>query len=331
MAVLGAGGMGACHADHIDELAGAEVGWVADPDEATGRATAERVGADWLADGHEALAAADAVVVATPDRFHHELVAAAIEQRLPVLCEKPLTVELGDALALLQAEIKAGRRLVQVGFMREYHEAHVQVRDAMAPLGEVNHLRCVHRNTNKNLDGRTRTLDEMLVQSLIHDIHTVRFLSGTEITSVVTKTVERERGLRFVLLTCELSNGGLATIEFDDAAAGYEVWVEVDSEGGNVVAAQPLRASVRRSGALASTIGDDWFSPFLDAYRAEMQAWLLAAASGTSTGPTVWDGYAAQVVVEAAVRSGASGAPEPVELSAKPDLYSHPEPREIER
>ena len=323
--------MGACHADHIAELAGAEVGWVADPDEAIGRAIAERVGAEWLADGREALAVADAVVVATPDRFHHELVAAAIEQRLSVLCEKPLTVELSDAEALLRAEVEAGCRLVQVGFMREYHEAHMQVREAMAPLGEVNHLRCVHRNTNENLDGRTRTLDEMLVQSLIHDIHTVRFLSGAEITSVATKTVERERGLRFVLLTCELSNGGLATIEFDDAAAGYEVWVEVDAEGGNVVGAQPLRASVKRSGALASVIGDDWFSPFLDAYRAEMQAWLAAVASGASTGPTIWDGYAAQVVVEAAVRSGASGTPEPVELPPRPDLYSLPEPRENER
>lgn len=332
VAVLGAGGMGSCHARHIAELAGAEVGWVADPDETAGRALATAVGAEWRSDGIDAIARADAVVVATPDPFHKPFVDAALDRGLPVLCEKPLTVDVADAEALVGREVDLGRRLIQVGFMREYDEAHQQVKHALASLGAVNHLRCVHRNTN----AEARTLEEMLVQSLIHDIHSVRFLSGAEITSVGTSTVERERGLRFVLLTCRLGNGGVATIEFDDAAAGYEVWVEVDAEDGNVVASDPLRVSMRRAGIVASTIGHDWFSPFLGAYRAEMQAWLAAVATGTPTGPNAWDGYVAQVVVGAAVRSASGSShetsrPEPVDLPPRPELYLQPEHAETNR
>ena len=36
--VIGVGGMGACHARHVAELSGATLGWVADPDESSGRA-----------------------------------------------------------------------------------------------------------------------------------------------------------------------------------------------------------------------------------------------------------------------------------------------------
>jgi myo-inositol 2-dehydrogenase/D-chiro-inositol 1-dehydrogenase len=207
----------------------------------------------------------------------------------------------------------------------------MQVRSVLSSLGEVNHLRCVHRNTDQNAAGGTRTLEEMLVQSLIHDVHSVRFLSGAEIVSVATSTVMRERGLRFVVLTCELSNGGVATVEFDDAAAGYEVWVEADAEAGNVTASQPLRASVRQVGTVASTIGHDWFAPFLPAYRKEMLAWLGAVEAGTSTGPSAWDGYVAQAVVEAASRSAATSAREIVKVTPCPGLYIGDDAKEYER
>jgi myo-inositol 2-dehydrogenase / D-chiro-inositol 1-dehydrogenase len=318
VAVIGAGGMGACHARNIMESAGADVAWVADPATEVARVLAGEVGASWTADGHQALADCDAAVIACPDRFHGEFVIDAIERGLPILCEKPLTVDLDEARRIVDAESAGDRRLVQLGFMRVYDERHEQVRDALAPLGAVHHLRCVHRNTAVE----PRSVSRLLVESVIHDIHTVRWLAGDEIVDVFTSVVRGPRdSARFLLLTCRLAGGGVATIEFDDRAAGYEVSVEVSAERGNVVSSDPSRAVVRADGKISSSIGDDWFAPFLSTYRREMRVWLDSVASGTATGPTAWDGFAAQAVVDAAVASHHSGGAETVVLPSRPDLH----------
>lgn len=316
--VVGVGGMGECHARNISELAGAELAWVGDPDERAGRQLADDLGTTWVPDAATMLDDADALVIACPDRFHHAFVTAALERELPTLCEKPLTVELADARAIVDQEVAIGRRLVQLGFMRVYDERHRQVAEALAELGQVQHIRCVHRNTN---DG-SRAARQMLVESMIHDLHTVRWLSGVEIEEVIASTVRRDDATRMVILTCRLADGGVATVEFDDMATGYEVSVEVTAERGNVVAAEPLRAAVRAAGQVASEIGDDWFSPFLATYRVEMQDFLESVEAGVARGPSAWDGYAAQAVVEAAAESALSGGSIRIDLPTKPALYA---------
>lgn len=317
--VVGAGGMGACHARHIAELAGAELAWVADPDEGNGRSLADELETTWAAEAEPVLDRADAIVIACPDRLHRRYAVAALERGMPALCEKPLTVDLDDARAIVEQEAAGGRRLLQLGFMRVYDQRHRQVADALAGLGRVHHIRGVHRNTN---DG-SRPVDRMLVESVIHDIHTVRWLSGRELDTVATTTVTHDGATRMVILTCRLDDGGLATIEFDDMATGYEVSVEVTAERGNVVAAEPLRAAVRTSGAVTSEIGDDWFRPFLETYRVEMQDFLASVEAGAARGPSAWDGYAAQAAVAAACASAAGdGGAVRVELESEPMLYT---------
>lgn len=323
--VIGVGGMGACHARYVADLAGADLRWVADPDEANGAALAAELGCTWIAEGMDRIgstvaeaADCDAVVIACPDHLHHRYVMAALERGLPVLAEKPLTVELQDARQIVETEVAHGRRLVQLGFMRVYDERHEQVADALSRIGRPRHIRAVHRNTN---DG-SRTVPQMLVESVIHDIHTVRWLSGQEIVSVATSVVPGGAGTRLVLVTCRLADGAVAVLEFDDIATGYEVSVEVTAEHGNVVAAEPLRAAVRTDGMVMGSIGDDWFTPFLDTYRTEMRDFVASVEDDVPRGPSAWDGYAAQAVVEAAAASAdADGMPTLVELPATPALY----------
>ena len=316
--VIGVGGMGACHARHIVDLGGAELAWVADPDEPTGTALAAELDCEWIAEGADRVHECDALVIACPDRFHHRYVMAGLERDLPILAEKPLTVELADARAIIDAEVALGRRRIQLGFMRVYDERHIQVAAALDRIGQPRHIRAVHRNTN---DG-SRSVPEMLVESIIHDIHTVRWLSGHEVVSVATAVVPGGVANRMVIVTCRLADEAVAVLEFDDNATGYEVSVEVTAERGNVVAAEPLRAAVRADGVVAGAIGDDWFTPFLDTYRIEMRDFLASVEAGTARGPSAWDGYAAQAVVDAAAASArAGGAAVPVALPDKPALY----------
>lgn len=324
VAVIGAGGMGRCHAQNIAASAGAAVAWVADPDVSAGLSLASAVGAAHTVDPAAAIGDVDAVVVASPDRFHSSHVRLVFDAGLPIFCEKPLTDQLVDAKAIVDGEAALGRRLIQLGFMRVYDPRHRQVEAALADAGEVHHIRCVHRNPYRV----ERSLETILVESMIHDIHTVRWLSGSSISQVSTDVVERGAGIRFVLLTLGLANGGVATIEFDEAAVGYEVSVEVAAERANVVASEPVRAVVRRSGLMSSALGDDWFAPFVEAYRLEMTVWLESVRAGGATGPSAWDGFVAQCVVDAAVTAAESGAPVTVEVPATPSIYDSEESRE---
>ena len=82
---------------------------------------------------------------------------------------------------------------------------------------------------------------------------------------------------------------------------------------------------------VAGAIGDDWFSPFLDTYRVEMRDFLDSVEAGAARGPSAWDGYAAQAVVEAAAASAAAdGVAVGVDLPTKPALYA-PGPSPIDK
>ncbi len=54
---------------------------------------------------------------------------------------------------------------------------------------------------------------------------------------------------------------------------------------------------------------------------AEFQEWINAAAAGTSTGPSSWDGYAATVACDAGVKALQEGGRVEVSLRAQPELY----------
>ena len=57
----------------------------------------------------------DAVLIATPDKFHAQSIRAAAAAGKDILCEKPLALNLEDAHAALREVSRAGVRL-QIGF-----------------------------------------------------------------------------------------------------------------------------------------------------------------------------------------------------------------------
>ena len=100
IAVLGVGVMGADHVARItSRISGAAVTVVNDylPEKAAEIAAAVP-GARVANDPFDAIAAddVDAVLLATPGPTHEKQLLACLEHRKPVLCEKPLTTEVGD-------------------------------------------------------------------------------------------------------------------------------------------------------------------------------------------------------------------------------------------
>ena len=78
---------------------------------ATAKRAAEEIGCDFYADDYRALLARDdidAVDICTPNNSHHEIVLAAAAAGKHIYCEKPLAMNVAEALSMAKAVSEAG-------------------------------------------------------------------------------------------------------------------------------------------------------------------------------------------------------------------------------
>jgi predicted dehydrogenase len=136
VAVVGGGHWGRNHIRTVAGLAEAELAAVCDVSSRVREGAARQYpGALVTADVGEALAAADAVVVATPAASHAELALQAIANGLPVLVEKPFALSAADARSVVEAA-ETNDVPVMVGHLLVFHPA-VERLKAMLEGGEL--------------------------------------------------------------------------------------------------------------------------------------------------------------------------------------------------
>jgi myo-inositol 2-dehydrogenase/D-chiro-inositol 1-dehydrogenase len=74
-------------------------------------------------------------------------------------------------------------------------------------------------------------------------------------------------------------------------------------------------------GSIGVHLGTDWFGWFADAYRLQDQAWVESIRAGVATGPSTWDGFVAQDVVDAILASLQTGQTIDLTPSERPAIY----------
>ena len=329
--VIGAGRMGSCHAVNVHRyVKGARVAAIYDLDQARARQVAAECGsAKAFSDPLQLIedAGVDAVVIASPDPTHVEFVHECLRHRKPVLCEKPLATTAADALKIIEVEQALGRRLIAVGFNRRFDPRHLAVQQVVAAgeIGRAILYKGVHRNAMipPNLPGKA-----VVTGSAIHDIDSVRWLLGQEITEVYVRGVRThtsfsEETRDMLLLHMVLSGECLATVEVSVAIEyGYEVSGEIVGERGTALTIQPGLALVRSREARSVAVTSNGFAYFQEAYVSELTEWVHSVQTERAfTGATAWDGYMSLLVSDACIHSLQSGTLVPVSTPAKPGLY----------
>ncbi|MFC4911689.1 Gfo/Idh/MocA family oxidoreductase [Actinomadura gamaensis] len=298
IALAGAGRIGARHAaalarsPHVTELI------IADADPRRAAALADHLRPDRspparirAAAGVDELfdAGADGFVVAAATDAHAALVERAVAHGIPVFCEKPLAPDVHGTLQIVRAA-RAARVPVQVGFQRRFDAGYQAARDAVASgrLGWLHTVRSCGFDPAPPPAGYVPTSGGLFRDCLIHDLDSVRYVTGREVVRVVAAGANR--GDAF-FRECGDVDTGAALLVLDDGtlgliaatrynAAGYDVRLEVFGSKDSVVAGldertplTPLPEEGRRGPAYSG-----FLERFAAAYDAELAAFVQVAA-----------------------------------------------------
>lgn len=326
--VIGTGMIGCDHIRRLTQvLSGARVVAVNDMDPARAQAAAP-TGAQ-VFDSPQALIQSpqvDAVVICSWGPAHEAQLLDCMAAGKPVFCEKPMVTSEAAALKVIAAEVAHGKRLVQVGFMRRFDADYRRLKAVIdsGQLGAPLMVHSVHRNAS--VPEGLYTSDMPLNDTLVHDADISRWLLNDEIAAVEVRVPRRStRGGELrdpVMVLLHMHGGAIVDVEISvNIAYGYDIRGEVSCEQG--IAALPNRPAtvITDAHGIRQAIPVDWRERFIEAYDQEFREWIVAAGQGTATGPSAWDGYAATLTADAALRAVQSGARETVSLIDKPALY----------
>jgi myo-inositol 2-dehydrogenase/D-chiro-inositol 1-dehydrogenase len=329
--VIGTGMIGRDHIRRLTEVvSGAEVVAVNDANEVSAKevaaglagATVHATGEDLIADPE-----VEAVIVCSWGPTHEQYVIAAIAAGKPVFCEKPLATTTDACRHIMDAETAVGKRLVQVGFMRRYDAPYRALKRAIdsGAVGAPLIYYSGHRNASVP---EHYTKDMAIVDTAVHDFDVTRWLLGEELTAIrVLAAKPNSLGGDLqdpLLMILETDSGVLVNVETSvNIRYGYDIRGEVVGETGTAALADTGRVVLRTNNSAGVAVPEDWRDRFIAAYDVEFQEWINEVSTGTPlTGPSSWDGYAAQVVCDAGVQALYSGDRVDIVLVSKPALYS---------
>lgn len=138
--VVGVGGMGQAHCRSLKNV-NCEFYGVADIREDVVKKIASELDVKPFVDYNEMFKEVDGVIVVTPPTIHKEVVVAAAQAGVHVFCEKPLSMTMSDADAMIEAHDKAGTVFMVGQVLRFYplHELGKKIVDD-GDIGEIIYL-----------------------------------------------------------------------------------------------------------------------------------------------------------------------------------------------
>ena len=324
VAVLGVGEMGQRHAENLRRLVPrARLVAVADVSAERARKVAADLEIENSYDSLDAMLECkgiDAVVIATPDKFHAASVRAVAAAGKDILCEKPLGLTLNEARDLLASVDKSGVRL-QVGFMRRYDPAYATAMRRIA-AGEIGDP-VVFKSIGRDKDGAPLAAYQSGINGMlfyantIHDFDLARWLMQDEVAEVhaFTTVITRPELAQYSDVVASVVNlkygkGAIGNIESNaQAVYGYDVRTEIVGSKGSIMVGSLLgtHATVLTSGGSNQMTTDHYLTSFSEAYRAEMLDFVECILGDREPRVTGEDGLKALAIAVAAEKSSVRG------------------------
>ncbi|CAM3561875.1 Gfo/Idh/MocA family protein [Occultella aeris] len=325
VAVVGAGAFGQAHLRAYAQLDRADVVWVCDPDVDAARRAATEFGVPNVAADLEAVLADDGVQVVdlvTPVALHAPQAKAALEAGRSVVCEKPMALDLPEALALAEIAASSPGELL-VKYHQRFDPVHERMRDLLADgthgtglvahieiLGD--HLAALRSREHWRGDPRL-TGGGCLFESGSHLIDLAHFWFGP--AARVTATTHQlaaanpDKGEDTATLVVQFTNGAVMTLVGFWGAPGWDWRKEVFTShqarlSVETGASNALRLRGRDGTDQVLAVEEDWFARSV---RRSLAHALDCAAGDAAPQVTVEDALASMRTLDAAYRSAREG------------------------
>jgi predicted dehydrogenase len=205
VAVVGAGRFGKKHAEKYARTPRASLVAIVDPDPAL-ESFARRCGARWFASVDQLpRGLVRAASVAVPNAVHHETSAALLRAGTDVLVEKPFTMRLDEADALIDAARRGGR-VLQVGHVERFNPA---VLAAQARPFAFDRVRAVRSGPAPAPDDPS----DVVLDLMVHDIELVLHWAGAQPVRVRARgETEANASIRRAEATLHFAGGATAAL-----------------------------------------------------------------------------------------------------------------------
>ncbi|MFB7251116.1 inositol 2-dehydrogenase [Microbacterium sp. NPDC056234] len=315
--LIGTGRIGQVHAANIAANPDASLSRVADPFIDGARGVAERFGGRATADPDEIFAAddVDAVLIASPTPTHVGLIEKAVDRGIPVLCEKPIDLDIARVEAL-RPKITAAGVPVALGFNRRFDPAFAEVRARVAAgeIGALEQLTIISRDPAAPPADYIALSGGIFRDMTIHDFDMARFFLPDIVEVSAVGTTMFDAGARAhgdfdtAVVTLTAATGAVVTIiNSRHSAVGYDQRIEAFGSGGSLQVANRSTSLVSHSSAArveARAPYEDFFlQRYAEAYAAELTSFIALARGGASDSSSFEDGRAALILADAAQRS----------------------------
>ena len=232
IAVVGAGMIGRRHAQALMLAPGVSLAALVDPSPAAQEFAAGMAVPCYP--GLDALLSAggvDGVILATPNQLHAQGALAAIAAGLPVLVEKPLASDLGDASAIVEAGEGAGIP-VATGHHRRHNPLIAKAKELISQ-GRLGQIVSVHCNTwfmkpdaYFEPDWRRQKGAGPVYLNLIHDIDLMLHLVGpiARLQAMESNAIRGNEVEETATITLQFAGGALGTVNVSDSAVAPWSW-----------------------------------------------------------------------------------------------------------
>lgn len=325
-AILRTGRIGEMHAGLVAAQPDAAVTWCYDVDRARAEATTSRVGGRATTDVDATLGAddVDAVLIASPTNTHVELILRAAAAGKPILCEKPIDVDIAK-VEMCREKLEDYDVPLQLGFNRRYDPSHRTVQQAVA-AGEIGPLELLVITSRDPGPPPPRPILEacggLFRDTSIHDTDMARFvLGGDEVTEVFAMAENRVdpvfaelNDVDTAMIVMRAESGALVHINNSRRTNyGYDQRVEAFGGDGMVRSNNHRPTEAVRYSNTGTARKDELLYFFIErykaAYAAEIRDFIDCLDAGKPPNVTFEDGRRALLLSEAALQSTRENRP----------------------
>ncbi|MDU8913947.1 inositol 2-dehydrogenase [Aestuariicoccus sp. MJ-SS9] len=329
--IIGTGRIGDMHARLVALQPDATVTCCFDVFEDSAKATAAAVGARATTDIDALLGAddVDAVLIASPTNTHVEMILRSAEAGKPILCEKPIDVDI-NKVEECKEKLKAFDVPLQLGFNRRFDPSHAGVQQAVA-RGDVGALELLVITSRDPGPPPPRAILEacggLFRDTTIHDMDMARFVMGEDPVEVFTMAANRVdpifaelNDVDTAMIVMRGASGALCHINNSRRTNyGYDQRVEAFGAEGMVRSNNHRPSEVSRYGSGGTATRDELLYFFIERYRAayeaEIRDFIDQLTAGKPPNVTFEDGRRALLLSEAALKSYETNKPVEVDYA----------------